>query len=320
MRNDLIIRQFDRENREDYRAMARLYGYAYPDEQADPMLLKLSDQVRERKFTCERYLCESNGVIAGIGCFEHWESFYHPRKYLIHVIVTPEYQRQGIGYDLYRYTLKNLEKLNPREVQTWVRSDRNRSVRFAEARGFTKTNLRWNLVLDLSSFNPEPFAGLINAILDQHIEIKLLSELVDDFESNRKFYDLYVKTLKSIEAAGKVEVPGYDDYILKKNQNAYEMTFVAVHNNRYVGMWQLESVGAGTSLFGGAMGVEESYRQSGIAYALTVHGIIFAKRHHYDSITAHTDEHNRAILKLTRKLGFIQLPAQLLFSKTWANE
>lgn len=319
MQEDLIIRPFDDQKQEDYRALAALYGYAYPEEQTTPIGLKISDRVRVCKYDCERYVAERNGRIAGVGCFEHWESFYHPHKYLLHVIVAPNYQKQNIGHAVYRYTMNRLEKFEPIEVHTWVRSDRERSVRFAEACGFTKVKLKWNLVLALDSFKQEPFAEQINAVRDQGIEIKLLSELGDSFDRNRKIYDLYVKTLLSIEAAGETEVPSFDDFIVKKNQNSYEMTFIAVHNDQYVGMWQIES-STGTSLFGGAMGVDESYRQSGISYALAVHGIMYAKDRRYDSITAHTDEHNRAILRLTENLGFIRLPAQYLFSKKCVAE
>lgn len=131
----------------------------------------------------------------------------------------------------------------------------------------------------------------------------------DDSARDDKFYELYIKTLRSIEAAGEVEVPSFDDFTVKKNQSFFERTFIAVHQDRYVGMWKLESSTA-TSLFGGAMGVDESFRQSGLAYALAVRGIMYAKEHLYDRITAHTDEHNRAILRLTENLGFVRLPAQ----------
>lgn len=319
MQKDFIIHPLDDKKQEDYRAIAALYNYAYPEEQTTPIELKISDHVRLSKYNCERYVAEQNGRIAGVGCFEHWESFYHPHKYLLHVIVAPSYQKQSIGHAVYRYTMNRLEKLEPIEVHSWVRSDRERSVRFAEACGFKKVKLKWNLVLNLDSFKHEPFAEQMNAVRDQGIEIKLLSELGNSFERDRKIYHLYVKTLLSIESAGETKISSFDDFIVIKNQNSYEMTFIAVHNEQYVGMWQLES-STGTSLFGGAMGVDESYRQSGISYALAVHGIIYAKDHHYDTIIAHTDENNWAILRLTEKLGFIRLPAQYLFSKKYVNE
>lgn len=159
----------------------------------------------------------------------------------------------------------------------------------------------------------------MNAVRDQGFVIKLFSELKDDFARDSTFYDLYVKTLCSIEAANEIEIMSFDDFIVKKNEGSYEETFIAVHNDRNAGMWQLES-SAATLLFGGAMGVDESYRQSGVACTLAVHGIMYAKDHYYERITAHTDEHNQAILRLTEKLGFVRLPDYLLFSKKYASE
>lgn len=121
MQNDLIIRPINDESLEDYRAVANLYGYAYPEEQTDPVGLKISDRVLDRKYTCERYVAEHRGLIAGVGCFEHWESFYHPREYLLHVIVAPDYQKQAIGHAVYHYTMEKLEKLKPTEVHVWIK-------------------------------------------------------------------------------------------------------------------------------------------------------------------------------------------------------
>lgn len=104
MKNDLINRSPDVESQEDYRAMADLFSYAYPEEQINSIGLKISDRTCDRKYTCERNVAERGGRIAEVGCFEHWESFYHPHKYLLHVIVPPDYQKNSIGHAVYRYT------------------------------------------------------------------------------------------------------------------------------------------------------------------------------------------------------------------------
>jgi ribosomal protein S18 acetylase RimI-like enzyme len=316
MQKAFIIRPFDGEKQEDYRMLAALYGYAYPEEPITPFELKMNDRSKADDHVCKRFFAEQYGIITGVVCLEHWESFYHPHKFLLHIIVAPKFQHQGMGSELYLNITKQLEKLNPVEIYSWVRSDKERSVRFAEDRNFTKVKSKWNLTLNLNSFRHEQFIGQTNGVRDQGIEIKLFLDLENNFDRDRKFYELYVKTLKSIESAGEPEIPSFDDFTLKKNENAFDMTFIAVHNEKYVGMWQLET-GIGTSLFGGAMGVDEFYRQSGIAYALAIRGILYARNLGYDNITAHTDENNRAILKLTEKLGFIRQPAQYLFSKKY---
>lgn len=319
MQEELIIRPLNDGNLEDYAALAALYGYAYPEESITPFELKMSDMMGALDRPFKRRLAELGGRIVGVGGFEHWESFYHPDKYLLHVIVAPQFQNRNIGRALYLDTIKRLETLDPVEVQCWIQSDRPHSVKFAEACGFKKMKVKWNFALDINSFNPEPFAAHIDAAREQGIEIKSFSELESDFDRDRKFYDLYIKTVDSIESAGEPQIPSFDELMIKKDQNAFQMTFIAVDGDTYAGLWQIET-GAGNSLFGGAMGVDKQYRRSGVAYALAVHGLEYARSCRYDKMIAHTDEHNLAILKVTEKLGFVRNPAELLYAKQYRSE
>src|SRR5689334_6092593 len=101
MQEELIIRPLNDGNLEDYAALAALYGYAYPEEPITPFELKMSDMMGALDRCHKRRLAELGGRVVGVGGFEHWESFYHPHKYLLHVIVTPQFQNRNIGRALY---------------------------------------------------------------------------------------------------------------------------------------------------------------------------------------------------------------------------
>jgi ribosomal protein S18 acetylase RimI-like enzyme len=317
MTDNYVIRPQLQSSMEDYKAIAALYSYAYPGESVTATSLKLADSGLTVDFVCKRWIAEQNGIVRGVGCFEHWEAYFHPDKYLLHIIVDPNYQNRGLGSALYHAVMEDLEKRQPQFVRTWVQKDRVASVSFAEHRGFTKIKLKWNIRLNLKSWSIEPFTEQFEAICKQGIEIKSLSEMNKDSQHLPKLYDLYGMTLTSIEAADTANIPSFDEFTDKINQSSDELFFVAIDNNRYVGMWQLENDSV-NSLYGGIMAVDAAYRRRGTALALAVRGIAQAKYFQYKTLTVHTDEHNQAILALTEKMGFTHLPAQIFYSKQYA--
>lgn len=302
MSNNLIIRPQIPNDEADYNALARLYRYAYPEESVSASGLKMSDYARAPELICQRWFAEQNKVIVGVGGFEHWAAFYHPDKYLLHLIVAPEHQQKGAGTALYNYLIDQLEKRQPQFVRAWVQQAQEQSVAFAEKRGFSKIKLKWNVKLDLKTWSIEPFAEQIQHINRDGIEVKSLSAVRLETGYQAKLYDLYVMTLNNIEGVDETSVPSFDEFINEIDHGSDELFFIALHNNLYVGMWQLEHESVNT-LYGGIMAVEKSYRRRGAALALAVHGIARAKSFQYKSLTVHTDEDNQAILGLTEKMG-----------------
>ncbi|MBC7797458.1 MAG: GNAT family N-acetyltransferase [Pyrinomonadaceae bacterium] len=314
MSNELIIRPIITNNQRDYRAITALHNYAYPEEQRTFVAYKVADKMRDAKLVRRRWIAEQDNVIKGAGTFEHWESFYHPNKYLLHIIVDQQYQRNGIGTALYLEVMRELEAQKPQFAKTWIARDNKESVRFAEKRGFVGEKLKWNIILDVENAKTEPFAEQMQAVVNQGIAVKSVAELKEGLNHQRKLYDLYVKTLESINAADESAPPTFEEFADNKTLIAENSTLIAVDKERYVGMWQLEDASGG-ALYGGIMSVDEDYRRRGVAFALAFQAIIFAQKNDYKILTAHTDEHNVGILHLSERLGFTHLPTQILFSK-----
>lgn len=315
---DLLIRQLVPQNSRDYDALARLHNYATPEDRTTPLALQVADQFRNPKFVCRRFVAEQNGVIKGYGVFEHSESAYHPDKYLFNIVVDPAFQSAGIGSKLYSHVVQELERLNPQTARTWVLKDYEPSIRFAEKCSFARGRIKWNIVLDVQSCNLNLFQELIEAIYKDEIFVKSVSELKTDLNYSQKFYELYVRITKSIDSPDEETLPSFEDFA-KNNSFNENTTFVATHQNQYIGMWQLDSLTGGV-LYGGIMGVDQAYRRRGAALALTYHAVKFAKEFKYKTLTAHTDERNQAILTLAERFGFTHLPAQVLFIKDFRQQ
>lgn len=311
----LLIRPFA-DTSDDYEALASLFAYAYPEETPAPIELRLLDKFRDPKFTCERWVYVENGSVKGIGGFEHWEAFYHPHRYLLHIVVSPEEQGKGVGSALYVRTMNRLVTLRPQLVRAWVLKENISGTRFAEARGFVCEKLKWNLTLDLPRCDLRPFDAHIEALRQDGVEFKTVAEMASDLGRDSKIHDLYSETVRAINSVDDGSPPSLEEITRKGASDPFYLnyTLLAVRGGEYIGMWALEP-GTGGSLYGGALSVRPEYRRRGVALGLMVSGIGLAREREHKTLAGHTDEKNRAILCLTERLGFTHLPAQVLYVK-----
>jgi GNAT superfamily N-acetyltransferase len=302
----------------DYSALETLFNHAYPTGRVSAVDLKLLDRFRDPKLRCRRWVAELGGRVVGFGGFEHWKDYYHPHRYLLHLVVEPEYRRRGVGQALYTRVEDELSRLHPQLALAWVARESADDRRFAEKRGFVRTALRWNLWLDVRSCDLGPHAAHLGTLREGGIEVRPSAELAGEDEHARKLYDLYVETVKSINTVYDVPAPEFDEFRQSwtSSQTRLDYTLVATHCGRYVGMWALEPLLGGV-LFGDVMGVVPEYRRRGVALGLMVGGITLAKRRGYTVLRGHTDEHNEAMLTITRRLGFTHLQTQVMYVKSY---
>ena len=54
-------------------------------------------------------------------------------------------------------------------------------------------------------------------------------------------------------------------------------------------------------------GVQQDYRGKGIAKALKIHGIAYARAHGYSTIITRNNMRNQSILRLNKQLGFVTM-------------
>ena len=101
----------------DYQALAALYNYAYPEAKRTPTEFKIVDWMRDPNLACKRWVAEKDAAVKGVGGFEHWGDFYHPHKYLLHLVVNSDEQGQGIGGALYDHVVGELSRLRPQTAR-----------------------------------------------------------------------------------------------------------------------------------------------------------------------------------------------------------
>ena len=307
----------------DYSGITDVANAVYREYPGTVEELRFGDDHRDPKCKFQRWVAEQDGGIVGVGEYSQSPSMYHPRKFWIELTVHPAWQGKGIGAALYDQVMAALQPFDPLSLRAGTREDMARGVRFLERRGFREDMRAWESRLDVAAFDPTPYNGLEEQVRAQGIEIQTLKELVADPERDRKLYELHRELQKDVphpEPQTPVSYAYFVEHTLKSPNLLPDAYFVAVHDGAYVGMSALWASQAGSELYTGLTGVTRAYRRKGIALALKLRGIAYAKGHGHPLIKTWNESNNRAILSINERLGYVKQPAWIVYVNVLKEE
>jgi len=175
--------------------------------------------------------------------------------------------------------------------------------------------------LEVASADVALFLHVVEKAKDRGITItSLAEERSRDPRCVEKLYELTTILHEDDPARGPFALPAYNareallwlemPYVLP---DAY---FIARHGELYVGVSDVslfEAVPGG--LTQGFIGVRREYRRQGIATALKLHAIEYARLHEYKIIQSFNRPIQSAILALNQKLGFQVLSTNVTLEK-----
>jgi GNAT superfamily N-acetyltransferase len=304
----------------DYATVAALQNAVYPDYATTADTIRYGDEHRDPKCLLGRFIAEHDGEAVGLGEYGQAAMMYHPRKFGIDVAVPPHWQGQGIGTALYAHLLTALEPFSPLAVRTSARADWSRKLTFLAQRGFVETLRSWESRLTVADFDPTPFAEAEARTAASGITIRTLAELVDEPERNRKLHTLDHDIWQDVPLSEPHTPVGYEVFIerlLNDPDLLPDAYFVAIDTatGEWAGMGQLWQSLAGDDLYNGLTGTRRAYRRRGIALALKLRGIAYAKAHGRPTIKTWNESNNRAMLAINEALGFVKQPAWIEFRK-----
>jgi GNAT superfamily N-acetyltransferase len=254
---------------------------------------------------------------------ETWWSM-RPGKYFLKVLVHPDYRRRGIGTALYEYLWELLGEHNPVLLTGTTREDQADGMRLLAKYGFEQV-MRFQIShLDVTSFDPQPFAPTLKKVGELGIQILPLAEVATtDEDWERKLWDLEWELAQDVPASEpltRLSFEIWQERAIKSPGFNAEGQMIAMDERRWVGMsalWMAQ--GDPRKLYTGLTGVVRSHRRKGIAMAMKVQALEFAKR--YGAVVIETEnEENNPMYLLNLKLGFKPKPAWLEFHKRIAQE
>jgi RNA polymerase sigma factor (sigma-70 family) len=263
----------------------------------------------ESRYFRRQYVAENERTkqIIAYGVIE--QTIYLP-KYRLLLLSDPQWLKRGAGDLLLDQLISDAIEAKAVTISCRQYASEVELVQLLQHRGFDEVSRVLDLRLNVTAANVLAFIPILRRIEDQGITITTFAEERDrDPRCVEKLYELTALLYQDDPARGPLAPPAYNarealmwmemSYVLP---DAY---FIAKRGDEYVGVSDVslfEAVPGG--LTQGFTGVKREYRRRGIATALKVYEILYARSHGYQIIQSFNKPRQTAICALNEKFGF----------------
>lgn len=304
--------------RADFTALVEVWkaqGIAWPERAASAAALEEADSRRAPGRLCLRSLAEAEGKAAGfLSCVET-DAYNGRRAFSVNVAVLPAFRRRGLGTALFRRLEADLADLGDFPGGILCADGYTicpGGMRFLESLGFRETWRETPVVLDVASCDTAALPGLLASLESRGLRIRSLAELAGDPGRDRRLYELY--------DTAKRQVPTEEGYIWERQDfdewrreqiedpsTLPEAYLVALRGEDYVGLKEVGMLRDSGAIQCGLMAVLPPCQRLGLARAMQLMSVDYAKRIGCPSLKSCTATSNRPMLELYDKLGYRRL-------------
>ncbi|SRR5579864_2315339 len=310
----------------DYERLEEIYNANYPEYRVSAVEQQArDDSIDKSKYLVRRFVCfdDRTDATIGFGQIANVLDMYHPRKFMVSIYVDPQYQRMGVGGAIFDKLLDELTALSAEVAWTMNREDLHFQREFFERRGFDERRRDWESRLDLSTFKPERFRTDLSRVAEQGINFTTLTEELQHGENSlKKLHDLVQHIVADMPRQADFTPLSYEQWktLLSNSPRLLPEGYVIANDGpEFVGMSNLlRNEKMPRTLSQDDTGVRREYRGRGIATALKIKVIEFARKNGYESIETWNDSTNAAMLAVNTKLGFKRHVGWILLEKVLA--
>jgi GNAT superfamily N-acetyltransferase len=264
------------------------------------------------------FVAETDGRIVGWGQAAHQRWQFHPDKYWLRLEVDPDWRRQGVGATLLGRVLDELLERDALLLRTVAIDGDRGSTGFLEHRGFRDVWRNLESRLDVAAFDAAPLAEIAQRVAATGVTITTMAgELADGRDPAGHVYGLYVSTNGDQASLDPITAPPIDEFladVTRGPRGLLDAWFLAFVGDRLVGLSTLERLGhSAEELETGYTGVDREYRGRGIALALKLRAIAYARDHGYRFIRTDSSAANERMLAINAALGFVPTSTRITY-------
>ncbi len=239
------------------------------------------------------------------------DGWLEPKHYYLNVIVDDSWRGQGIGRRLYMEGVAFALAHGATHLEAEVRDNDSGALRFAEARGFRRVAHTFESVLDLDSFDETPFLGRLTRAQAAGVRFFSLADSGTPGEDDlRRLYEL--NRAAALDNPGNPGVfepfESFRHTVCEASWFRPDGQWLAADGERWVGLAAVVLYPESHSAYNGFTGVDAAYRGRGLATALKLLAIRWAREQGARSMRTNNDSRNAAMLAINRKLGYRSRP------------
>ena len=305
----------------DYGVFVQLSNEAYPEYQWTVDEVRFwDDDWKPEGYFRRRIFAERGGLPVGYAEVSHARGQFVPANYRVDLVVRPTARRRGIGTLLFDDLLTAVRPRGARWIRTQIKESDRGSVAFARNVGAVELKRDWESRLDLAAFDAAKFAGAPARAIAAGVRITTLGEeMRSDPSAIRKAYALHEVTrvdVPNLDAPTPSPYERFEHEVLHGPASVPDAYFIAMRDGRYVGESSLGKEGTDPGvIYQQLTAVVRDERGKGIAMALKLKAIDYARAHGFREVRTWNASTNRPMLAINEALGFAKQPAWIFFGK-----
>lgn len=306
----------------DYEGLAELDAAVDADNASGVEEFRHTDETwdHDRYFKQRLLAVAEDGKVIGWGTVSHVAEQYHPDKYALSLGVDPRFRRRGAGSALYDASLATLRDRGAVAVRTEAKESIAAGIRFAEQCGFLEMQREWESMLDVAGFSEAPFAAAPEKAAAAGIRFSTLAaERKRDPEVLLAIYELYLVCNRDVPDIDPITDVTFDYFLSQEVDGPGPLLdgfFLAKDGERFVGLSNLYKGERDSAVIHqGLTGVIPEYRGRGVATALKLLTVDYAKRHGKREIRTWNNTLNKPMLRINEAMGFQKEPVWIIFQK-----
>lgn len=265
----------------------------------------------------QEVVAERGGEVVGTAGWTRRIFTTEKDTFWLDVMVDRDQQGTEIGRALYSHAIERLQDLGARKVYVQVREDNPDAEAFAARRGFARTGHGDRISrLEVENANLEKSREAAKRVEESGIRITTLDQMTVD--------NALLEDLRELDQATAVDVPGDEDYLAPPLDEwmswmtapgmGHDIFWVALDGDKLIGMAPLQRR-AGGYADNAYTAVLREYRGRGIARAMKLRTVEWARENSTRYIITGNDPANKPMLAINIDLGYQFLPANIRLAK-----